>query len=117
MFHRDRTNREGGGVLLYVKESLNVGGYNISPNHELIAVDLKVDTVFYRVLLLYRAPHQLIDEDRELYREIGALMEGRVCLLMGDFNSHVNWETRESTVASSPLLEFVNKSFLTQWVR
>ena len=44
-------------------------------------------------------------------------MQDRVCILVGDFNSSVDWETRESPLAGTPLLEFVNDYFLTQWVK
>lgn len=117
MYHRDRSDREGGGVMLYIKESLKVCNTITSPNYEVLGVDLDIDEVVYRVLLVYRPPHQSIEGERQLYQEIEALLEDRVCILVGDFNSNVDWETRESPLAGSPLLEFVNDNFLTQWVR
>jgi len=117
MYHRDRSNREGGGVMLYIKDSLTVRNFITSPSHEILGVDLDIGQVVYRVLVVYRPPHQLVERDRQLYQEIGARMEDRVCLLVGDFNSNVDWETRESPLANTPLLDFVNDNFLTQWVR
>jgi len=117
MYHRDRSDREGGGVMLYVKESLKVCNSIISPNYEVLGVDLDIDQVVYRMLLVYRPPHQSIEGEKQLYQEIGALLQDKVCILVGDFNSYVDWETRESPLAGTPLLEFVNENFLTQWVR
>ncbi|KAK3884190.1 hypothetical protein Pcinc_011535 [Petrolisthes cinctipes] len=90
---------------------------NITSNHELLGVDLEIGTAKYRTLLLYRPPGQLNEMDRDLYQLLGELVDGRVCILMGDFNTHVDWETREPSAENTPLLEFVNDEFLTQWVR
>ena len=51
-----------------------------------------------------------------MYQLLSQLVDGRVCVVMGDFNSNVDWETRNSC-ENSPLLEFVNDGFLTQWVK
>ena len=117
MYHRDRSDKEGGGVMLYIKESLKVCNSFTSPNFEVLGVDLGIGQVVYRVLLVYRPPHQLLEGEKLLYQEIAALLQDRVCILVGDFNSNVDWETRESPLAGMPLLEFVNDNFLTQWVR
>ena len=97
VFHKDRVSREGGGVLLYVKDTIKTVNCSISSDHELLGVDLEVGSLSYRVLVVYRPPGQLIEKDRELYELLGPLVEGRVCMIMGDFNSHVDWETRQST--------------------
>ena len=117
MYHRDRSDREGGGVMLYIKESLKVCNTITSPNYEVLGVDLVIGQVIYRVLLVYKPPHQPIEGERQLYQEIEALLQGRICILMGDFNSNVDWETRESPLAGTPLLEFVSDNFLSQWVK
>ena len=116
-FHKDRTDREGGGVLLYVRDHLRCADCNITSVHELLGVDLEIGTARYRVLLVYRPPGQLVEKDRDLYALLGTLVDGRVSVVLGDFNTHVNWETREPTLDSTPLLGFVNDSFLTQWVK
>ncbi|KAK8383399.1 hypothetical protein O3P69_019052 [Scylla paramamosain] len=59
----------------------------------------------------------LIEGERQLYQEIRGLLQDRVCILVGDFNSNVDWETRESSFAGTPLLEFVNENFLIQRIR
>ena len=117
LFLRDRVDREGGGVMLYVKDSIKTSNCNITSDHELLGVDLEIGSVKYRVLVLYRPPGQLIEKDRDLYTMLGELVEDRVCIVMGDFNTHVDWDTREPCSENTLLLEFVNDEFLTQWVR
>ena len=117
MYHRDRASRAGGGVMLYVRDSLKVGNIATSTEHEFLGVDLEIGHAAYRVIVVYRPPHQAIADDRSLYDEIRDQIDGKTCVLLGDFNSHVDWETGESPAEYTPLLEFVNDNFLTQWVR
>ena len=117
MYHKNRADRAGGGVMLYVRDSLKVCNTITTSDHELLGVDLEIGHAVYRILVVYRPPHQAIDEDRALYGEIRDLIEGKICVLCGDFNCHVDWETRESPAEGMPLLELVNDAFLTQWVR
>ena len=117
LFHKDRDNREGGGVMLYVKNSIKCTNCNIASDHEVLGVDFEIGPVMYRSLVVYRPPSQLVEKDRELYRLLGHLVDDRVCIVMGDFNTHVDWETRDSSGENALLLEFVNDEFLTQWVR
>ena len=52
MCHRDRSERAGGGVLLYIRDSLKIKGTYIAPDHELLGVDLDIGNVIYRVLVV-----------------------------------------------------------------
>ena len=117
LFHKDRPDREGGGVMLYVKDTIKSTNSNVISDHELLGVDLEIGPAKYRTLLLYRPPSQPVEKDRELYQLLGELVQGRVCIVMGDFNSQVDWETRAACGESALLLEFANNEFLTQWVR
>ena len=117
LYHRDRTDRAGGGVMLYIRDSLKLGNIATGSEHEFLGVDLEIGHAVYRIIVVYRPPHQTIDRDRALYGEIRNLIDGKTCVLLGDFNSHVDWETGESPAEDMPLLEFVNDNFLTQWVR
>ena len=117
MFHKDRKEKEGGGVLLYVKNTINTTICSITSDHEVLCVDLQVGTSGYRALLVYRPPSQLLEKDKELYQLLNQLVEGRVSIVMGDFNCHVDWKTKETCGENALLVEFVNDGFLTQWVR
>ena len=115
-FYKNRTLREGGGVLLYVNASLSPVKCNTNLEQEVLCVDLHLREIIYRIILLYRPPHQNRDRDRELYEGLSDLMEGRQCLLLGDFNNHVNWEIRSGDAAAERLIHFADDHFLTQWV-
>ena len=117
MVHKDRKAREGGGVLLYIKESLDSVDCNVQSDREIIGVDLKFCSTAYRLLLVYRPPHRHRDEDADLYTKLGSLVNNRPSIILGDFNCHMNWEDREGNGEAKRLLDFANDNFLTQWVR
>ena len=117
LFHKDRTDRRGGGVMLYVKDNIKATNCTVATHHEVLCVDLDLGPSTYRTVLVYRPPAQHRDEDRDLYQLLLQLVEGRVSIVMGDFNCHVNWETRETCVENAELLTFVNDGFLTQWIK
>ena len=85
MFHRDREDRNGGGVLLYVKDGFNAVKCSIISDHEFLGVDLEIGCASYRILVVYKPDSS--HEDRVWYEALGPLVDGRVSLLMGDFNS------------------------------
>ena len=117
LFHKDRINRQGGGVMLYVKNDIKATNVSIASQHEILCVDLDIGSSTYRTVIVYRPPAQHREEERDLYRSLFELVEDRVSVVMGDFNCHVNWDTRESCGESAELINFVNDGFLTQWVR
>ena len=116
-FHRDREGREGGGVMLYVCDSIRTTDCNITTDHELLAVNLAIGSISYRLVVVYRPPGQLVEKDRELYTLLSTLVDNRVSLVVGDFNCHIDWEERDPTAEGTPLLEFVDDNYLTQWVK
>ena len=69
------------------------------------------------MILVYRPPAQRQELDRELYHFLEGEIDGKVCVVMGDFNCHVNWETKEPSSENAHFLNFVNDGFLTQWVK
>ena len=117
LFHKDRVGREGGGVLLYISDSIRSTECNITTDHEVLVVDLEIGTVNYRVVLVYRPPGELLETDRDLYSLLSETVDNRVSILLGDFNSHFDWDMEEPTGGATLLVEFVNDAFLTQWVK
>ena len=103
--------------MLYIKNSIAAVNCSIASDHELLGVNLEIGAAKYRVLLLYRPPHQLVEKDKNLYGLLDSLVDGRVSIVMGDFNTHIDWETKEPCAENAPLLEFVNDGFLSQWVK
>ena len=117
MVHKDRIGREGGGVLLYIKDSLESADCNVQSDHEVIGVDLNFGSATYQLLLVYRPPHQHQEKDVDLYDRLGNLVENRPSIILGDFNCRINWEDREGDAEGKRLLDFASDNFLTQWVK
>lgn len=118
LFKKDRTNKKGGGVLLYIRDTLNPIDCNISTARELIGVKINSFDINMHIFLVYRPPHQSQVLDDDLYGRLGLETRNKLCIILGDFNASVDWDTRASTsyLEGSRLLEFVNSEFLHQWV-
>ena len=116
MFKKDRINKEGGGVLLYVREYLNPVDCQLEVDHELLGVVLNNLKKKLYIYIVYRPPHQLADKDIDLYNILGNNIRNKLCVIMGDFNCLVDWKTGSSNTEGKHLLEFANEEFLTQWV-
>ena len=116
MFKKDRVNKEGGGVLLYVREFLNPVNCQLEVDHELLGVVLNNLKKKLYIYIVYRPPHQLADKDIELYNYLGNCIRNKLCVIMGDFNCSVNWQTGTPVGDGKRLLDFANEEFLSQWV-
>lgn len=62
-------------------------------------------------------PDQANDRERHIYKEIGAIVNGRNCIALRDFNSLLDFKNQTSTTEGMIFLEFVDSNFLTKWVR
>ena len=117
IFRKDRIGKKGGGVLLYVKESLNPVDCELVTEQEMLGVvlkNLKKDLYLY---LVYRPPHQAIEKDKSLYSELSTAIKNRFCIIAGDFNCpKVNWQHKSSDLEGRRLLDFASDELLTQWV-
>ena len=116
MFKKDRVNKEGGGVLLYVREFLNPVEQKMEVDHEMLGVVLNNLEKKLYIYIVYRPPHQLVEKDVSLYNALGNNIRNKLCVIMGDFNCLVNWNTGTATGEGKNLLDFANEEFLTQWV-
>ena len=88
----------------------------VGSEQEILGVDITVGTAIYRLIVVYRPPHQLIDDDFKLYSEISELVEGKISVILGDFNCHANWNDRSGDAEARRVIDFADESFLTQWV-
>ena len=118
LFKKDRLNKKGGGVMLYVKNHLNPTEFKIKTEYEVIGANINSLGKNMSVLVIYRPPHQTQELDEELYRQLGQEVNNKLSVLMGDFNAAVNWNTMnsKSCTEGNRLLEFVSNEFLHQWV-
>lgn len=90
MFRRDRNKGKGGGVLIYVRESIQCNQIDIHiEDFECVGVRLVLSPeMSFVVLAVYRPPNATNDFFDSLFSVL-KLFEGKEILLMGDFN--LNW--------------------------
>jgi len=113
---KDRLGRQGGGVLLYVKDTLQPVELAIVGNLELLGVDIGTSPKL-RILLVYRPPHLTADVDETLYEQLSHLMQRRTGIVVGDFNCHVDWEAGSADGEGNRLLQWALDNFLFQEVK
>ena len=117
MFKKDRKGKKGGGVVLYIKESLDPIDCHITTEHEMIGVVLKNLKKELYIYLVYRPPHQSIEKDESLYSNLSEAVRDRFCIITGDFNCpKVNWKDITGDAEGRRLLDFASEEILTQWV-
>ena len=118
LFKKDRVGKEGGGVLFYVRESLNPIELRIESNNEVIGVSLNNLRKNMHIFLVYRPPHQQENLDEELYNTLGNLIHDKLSIIMGDFNGAADWDNMISCSGAEGqrVIDFANSEFLYQWV-
>ncbi len=96
LFNKDRINKEGGGVLLYIRETLKPTEINLVTNHKLICIYIN-SNIKISLVLVYQKLQQNIQQDEDLYQTMGKLIENKISIIMGDLNSPgINWESLSS---------------------
>ena len=117
MFRRDRIGRRGGGVMLYVKESIQA--YEIKLESEADydeAVWCKIVSGNSKLTigLVYRSPNINEADNTKIQNAIKEVSKGE-CIIMGDFNhGHIQWKSLESTGGDDQQFLFlIQESFLT----
>ena len=120
MSRRDRIGRRGGGVILYVKESIQA--YEIKLEREADydeAVWCKIVSGNKKITigLVHRSPNINEDDNIKIQNAIKEVSKGE-CIIMGDFNhGHIQWKFLESTGGEDQQFLFlIQDSFLTQHV-
>ncbi|KAK4806437.1 hypothetical protein QYF61_013930 [Mycteria americana] len=121
LFRRDRRGRRGGGVALYVRESLD--------SLELNDGDDRVECLWVRIRgkankadivvgVCYRPPSQDEETDELFYKQLGEASRSLALVLVGDFNlPDVCWKYNTAERKQSRrFLERVADNFLTQLV-
>ncbi|KAK4830743.1 hypothetical protein QYF61_013193 [Mycteria americana] len=121
LFRRDRQGRRGGGVALYVRESLD--------SLELDDGDDRVECLWVRIRgkankadivvgVCYRPPNQDEETDELFYKQLGEASRSLALVLVGDFNlPDVCWKYNTAKRKQSRrFLERVADNFLTQLV-
>ena len=113
MFRRDQIGRRGGGVILYVKETIQA--YEIKLERE-----ADYDEAVWRKIvsgnskltigLVYRSPNE--ETKRITQNAIKEVNKGE-CIIMGDFNhGHIQWKSLESTGSEDQQVSIFNSGEL-----
>ena len=120
MFRKDRMGRRGGGVLLYVKDT--IPAYEIQLREEADceeAIWCKLVTGHKTVTMgvVYRCPNITKESNEKIQNAIREVSKGD-CIAIGDFNhGNIQWDTLESTgVEDQQFMCLIQDNFLIQHV-
>ena len=114
-----RKNRKGGGVILYVKDTIHATEIEKEnrPAYESVYVRIKINRQHIILATIYRPPKTSLENDNLLYEEIEAIVKTKTSIVCGDFNlPHVNWKLYASDNEGSRLLKLMRKLYLSQFV-
>ena len=122
MFMKDRMGRRGGGVLLYIKDTISAYEVGLQLQEEAVckeAIWCKLVTGHTTVTIgvVYRCPNITQQNNEKIHNAISEVSKGD-CIIMGDFNhGNIKWDSLQSTgVEDQRFLCLVQEHFLTQHV-
>ena len=110
----------GGGVILYIKESIQAYEIKLEKEAECegaVWYNVVTGNSTLTVGLVYRSPNISIDENKKVHNAIKEVSK-RDCIIMGDFkHGHIQWTSLQSTGRKDQeFLNLVQDSFLSQHV-
>ena len=120
MFRKDRMGRRGGGVLLYIKETIPAYEVQLQGEadcNEAIWCKLVTGHTTVTIGVVYRCPNITKQNNEKIHNAISEVSKGD-CIIMGDFNhGNIKWDTLQSTgVEDQKFLCLIQDNFLTQHV-
>ena len=120
MFRKDRMGRRGGGVLLYIKETIPAYEVQLQEEadcKEAIWCKLVTGHTTVTIGVVYRCPNITKQNNEKINNAISEVSKGD-CIIMGDFNhGNIKWDTLQSTgVEDQKLVCLIQDNFLTQHV-
>jgi len=114
----DRVNRVGGGVIVYVKDTLRATEIKIDNIDGVEITGATVDTGSAKLTFVnvYRPPNTSPETDVLLYGELRKISVGHI-IIVGDFNCpNVNYDLLDADNEGMRLLEFLDDNFLLQLI-
>ena len=119
MFRKDREVRRGGGVALYIKQSIQAYEFqinNVVDYDEAIWCNILIRGAKLTVGVVYRRPSTSKEQDVILHNVISHVSRND-CVIMGDFNhADIRWNSLDSCDDGKAFLMLVQYCFLTQHV-
>ena len=98
MFRKDRRERRGGGVILYIKKYIQAYEITLKSEadcEEAIWCNIVTRNSTLTIGIVYRSPNIGQEEDVKFKKAIREVSKGE-CVIMGDFNhDHIQWESLE----------------------
>ena len=87
--YRNDHDRHGGGVALYIRETLSPDKYEFDYKCESLWVKFKVNSKLYIVGSIYRPPSSLVEYDNFIVQDIEKASScGHEIIILGDLNYH-----------------------------
>ena len=120
MFRKDRIGRRGGGVLLYIKETIPAYEVQLPEQadcNEAIWCKLVTGHKTVTIGVVYRCPNITKQSNEKIHNDITEVSKGD-CIIMGDFNhGNIKWDTIQNTgVEDQTFVCLILDNFLTQHV-
>ena len=88
MFRKDRMGKRGGGVLLYIKETIPAYEVQLQEEaecKEALWCNLVTGHTTITIGVVYRCPNITIQNNEKIHNAISEVSKGD-CIIMGDFN-------------------------------
>ena len=120
IFRKDKMGKGGGGVLLYIKETIPAYEEQLQEEadcKEALWCNLVTGHTTITIGVVYRCPNITIQNNEKVHNAISEVSKGD-CIIMGDFNlGNIKWDSKQSTgVEDQQFLCLVQDNFLTQHV-
>ena len=120
LFYKDRENRRGGGVALYIRDTLQCcinSKIKTDSKTESLWVDIKEGSQTAVMGLVYRPPNASQEINSSLWQELNRASRYRQIYVLGDFNyRNVDWELMIGNRESEEFLKIMQDNFLKQVV-
>ena len=121
VYHKDRKGRTGGGVAIYVENSLNSftsRTVETGANNETLWVEVINGRDRLLIGCIYRPPSLSREETNSIFQEISAAATRcKNVYIMGDFNyRNIDWVNNVGDNEAEQFIEVINDSFLRQLV-
>ena len=115
MFRKDRLGRRGGGVILYIKESIQAYEIKLEKEaecEEAVWCNIVTGNSILTVGLVYRSPNIIMEENEKIHNAIKEVSK-RDCIIMGIYSGHL-YRVPGERIKS--FFNLVQDSFLSQHV-
>ena len=118
MFMNDIVGRRGGGVLLYIKETIPAYEVQLQEEadcNEAIWCNLVAGHTTVTIRVVYRCPNVTKQNNEKIHNAKSEVSKGD-CIIVGDFShGNIKWDSLQSTgVEHQQLLCLVQDNFLSQ---